>query len=149
MSLNLTTLLEQTRLFLHDSEGARYSADDLTAAARMALMEINLVSAQGFALAGLDGADETTLPDSLQHLLVMGAAGYAASARAAAQAEWELAPQKTLPLALWSRNVMEDFRRILCTLYPPETARLHEQRTAAPFVRWEGTLSEEHPDHLA
>lgn len=149
MSLNLNTLLERTRLFLHDGEGARYSDDDLTTAIRMALMELNLVSAQAYTLEGLDGVETTTLPETLHHLLGMGAAGYAATARAAEQVEWELSPQKGLPLALWGRNVMEDFRRILCALYPPEIARLHEQRTATPFVRWEGTLGEEHPDDLA
>ncbi|WP_298007925.1 MULTISPECIES: hypothetical protein [Anaerolinea] len=149
MTLTLSDLLNRVRLFLHDSEGARYSQDDLTAAVRMALMEINLVSAQAFTLAGLDGVIETTLPERLHHLLGMGAAGYAATARAAAQAEWELSPQKELSLTLWSRNVMEDFRRILCTLYPPETARLHEQRAATPFVRWDGDLGESHPHDFA
>ncbi len=145
MTFTLSDLLNRVRLFLHDDEGARYSDDDLTAAGRMALMEINLVSAQAFTLAGLDGVGETTLPEHLHHLLGMGTAGYAAMARAAAQAEWELSPQQGLPLMLWSRNVMEDFRRILCTLYPPETARLHEQRSATPFVRWDGDLGEARP----
>lgn len=127
--LDLTTLRARLRSWLSDSTGLALSDGLLDEAALQALDAINRAGAIAYAVQGLDGAPDTTLPESLEALLV-GGAGALAAEGAAVAAERLLEPtaERTTVLVAWGRVQYERFqaalaelrtRQMQCGLEPP------------------------------
>jgi hypothetical protein len=79
-------------------------------------------------IAGLDGAQETSLPAALAPLLAQGAAGFAALAKAAAMArEYSWPAGAAAQMTRWGSAMLASFRQALSALREPATA---------PWVSW-------------
>lgn len=144
MSITLNVAIERVEGLLRDSANVRFSEADLALGVRLALAEIWLAAGELLALEGLDGALETSLPAHLEALLATGGAGYAALARAAARADWEMQDAGEFrQLHRWGEERLRDFRALLRQTYPVETARLRDQRrSAAPWAAWTDDFGE-------
>jgi len=143
--LDVNTVVERVAGLLLDPERVKYGEAEMLAGLRLALGELSLRAGEAYLLTGLDGAMETTLPETLETLLVIGAAGYTALARAGARADWELQDEGEFQrLRSWAEGRLEDFRKVMRSLYPAHVPRVHGQyRSQAPWAAWHGTLGEE------
>lgn len=134
MPLNLTAALQRAAALLGDAAQEKWTPTELTCALRSGLGEMNLAAGQPLALEGLDGAAVTSLPESLEQTLCLGAAGIAALARAAAQADWpEQPPGQADPLRTWGEARLADFRA-QCRQY---FGASEPRRTTQPWAAWE------------
>jgi len=153
MAQTLSNLCGQVAQYLDDAGGARYSEGVRTAGVRLALGEYNLLQAAlgqpAAALAGLDGALETSLADQHESLLVEGAAGYAAALREAGRGEICGLGRPDLELmAAWSSRRLAAFRQMLEEVQQElERQRLAGLRSAStgttspvgwPVDEWDG-----------
>lgn len=121
--MNLTDLQAQVLGWLDDSGALVWSAEAVAAGARLALAEYNLHRSSPCSLAGLDGAETTSLPAAHESLLVLGAAGYTIQGRAAKRAEsFNLDQDVPEEIAEWGRLRLNDFRALLRGLRSSETA---------------------------
>lgn len=149
-ALDVNTVMERVAGLLLDPERVKYGEAEVLAGLRLALGELSLRAGEPYALAGLDGVTETTLPATLETLLVIGAAGYAALARAGARADWELQDEGEFQrLQSWAEGRLGDFRKVMGTLFPANMPRVRDQhRSQAPWAAWHGALGEEEKGNL-
>jgi hypothetical protein len=135
-SATLSTLSSRVQVLLSDANSRVYSEGLLEESIRLALGEYSTRAKQVFTLNGLDSATATTLPDYFDSVVVIGAAGYAAKARALDRAD-SFTQGETLPadLAAWGEAQLTRFRAILDDLYPQtassEAMALLEAKIAA------------------
>jgi hypothetical protein len=144
MATTYATTLAQTRVFVSDSGSTIWADADLQGGIRLALQQINLFSGQAYTLSGLDGAGSTTLPTLLEGALVLGAAGFAASARAVDRAEaFELANEGP-EVKAWATGTLLSFKGLLERMYPAEQTRTADQKAASvpPWGSWEDDFGE-------
>ena len=157
MSATFESLLARVQALLMDDAGRVFGATALAEGLRLALGELNLArAAEGLpaqALAGLDGAPETTLSDGYATPLVLGAAGYTAAARAVDRAESFEMAHEAGDLSAWAALRLGEFRAMLAVLHPTyapgasaaaqarseESARRADLRIAnnTPWGTWE------------
>lgn len=134
MTLDLATVCTRVSHHLDDTARLIWSDAMLEAAVRESLDAIGRVLGESLALAGLDGAAETTLPADQQQLLVVGAVAHALSFRASGRFE-DARARETLPEALaeWASDHMARFETLLAQ------ARLaaHQQAATPPYGEWE------------
>jgi hypothetical protein len=133
MSLTLTTLRDRVSVHLNDTGNLIWSDAMLDSAIRSALLALGRVLDETLALAGLDGAVETTLADDDQHVLVVGAVAYALSFRASGRFE-DARSRSELPqnLADWATAHMARFQTMLAEV----KRRSHQEAAAAPYDQW-------------
>jgi ABC-type uncharacterized transport system ATPase subunit len=112
MPADLESLTARVAACLQDATQLVYPSDAITEGLRQVLADISTALNRSQALAGLDGAGETTLPDGLTGLVVQAAAAITVSGRALRHAEQPaLSPEGLPPAALgWSEKVLERFR---------------------------------------
>lgn len=118
MAIDLEGICGQAASYLGDEGGSRYPEEALVTCVRLALGEYNLLQASlgmpQASLAGLDGAEETSLPEAHAGMIVEGAAGYAAALREAGRIEvCGLDTTSPAGLAAWSARRLEAFRKML------------------------------------
>lgn len=144
MAIDYTTALARTRAFLMDSSSAIWADADLQGAIRMALGEINVVAGAGFQVSGLDAALVTTLPATLESLVVLGAAGYASVARAADRSEAFELVGEFKDTKQWGEERLAEFRGLLGKLYPGDQVRTAGMRaaTSGVFGAWPDDFGE-------
>ncbi len=133
MSLTLTMIEERVSCHLNDTGNLIWSEPMLETAIRSALLAIGRVLDDTLALAGLDGALETTLDEDDIQVLVVGAVAYALTFRASgrfedARARAEL-PEK---LADWATAHMARFQTMLAVI----KRRTHQEAETAPYDQW-------------
>lgn len=116
---NLSELQTRVKTSLMDVGSQIWGVDNLTEALRLALGEVNLASKAAVTMAGLDGALVTTLPGLQEGLVVWGAAGYAALARAVDRMERGTSGASDAgSLKSWGEARLREFRGMLGTMYP-------------------------------
>jgi len=132
--IDQTALRARLRAWLDDSAGLALSDGLLDEAALQALDMLNRAGATQFSVQGLNGAPTTTLPTSLEALLVSGAGALAAEGSAAA-AERLLEPegQRVTVLVAWGRAQFERFQAVLTELH----ARQMQSGLQPPYATWE------------
>lgn len=132
--IDLTALRARLRAWLDDSARLALSDGLLDEAALQALDMLNRAGATQFSVQGLNGAPATTLPTSLEALLVSGAGALAAEGSAAA-AERLLEPegQRTTVLVAWGRAQFERFQAALDELH----TRQMQSGLEPPYAAWE------------
>ena len=136
--------LARVRLLLMEAGNAIWADTDLQGAIRLALGEASLSAGAALTLTGLDSAVATTLPAVLESALIVGAAGYAAAARAEDRAEaFELANESQASIS-WAASRLGEWRFMLGKVYPPEQARTASQKTASsgPWTGWADDFGE-------
>lgn len=135
--MDLITCIQRVETLLSDNTNLIWTDADLTEAVRLALDEVSLSMGQKLTLSGLDGAVAASLPDLLEGMLVVGAAGYAAVARAVERAEqFELANEGGL-LHTWAEERLRDFRALLSRWEAVHrTSSLFTQAVANPWGVW-------------
>jgi hypothetical protein len=81
--ITLGELIARLRVYLQDLGAILWSDEALTEAVRLALAEYNfsLQVSPADTLAGLDGAEVTSLPGGVEGLLLIGSIGYALESR--------------------------------------------------------------------
>jgi hypothetical protein len=122
MAFDYATTLSRLRAFLMDSGSTIWTDADLQGSIRLAVQEVSLYNAAAVTLSGLDGAGSTTVSAVLEGGLLVGAAGYAATARSGDRAEtFELAGEAGVMLA-WGSARLEEWRSMLRTQYPTAVA---------------------------
>jgi hypothetical protein len=150
MTTTLDTLIERVGVFLMDGANRIWDAQVLAECVRLAVGAYNLAlesCAGGGAvtpvtLAGLDGAEQTTLPASHAGLVVLGAAGFAALARSADRSESYQLNSEAGDLYRWGGDQLAQFLAGLGQLYPPgrvaEAARIASLHAAVcpPWAAW-------------
>ena len=99
---------------------------------------------EAYTLSGLDGAGATTLPTLAEGLLVVGAAAYAATARAVDRAESYDLANEAEGVNTWAVKEFASFRGMLERMYPPEQSRTAGQKAAVdpPWAGWEDDFGE-------
>ena len=118
MAFDYATTLARLRIFLMDSGSAIWADADLQASIRLAVQEVSLYNAAAVTLSGLDGAVTTTVAAGVEGGLLVGAAGYAATARSVDRAEtFELGGEAAVMLA-WGTARLEEWRGMLRAQYP-------------------------------
>lgn len=132
--IELTALRARLRAWLDDATGLALTDGLLDEAALQALDMLNRAGATQFGVQGLNGALTTTLPTSLEALLVSGAGALAAEGCAAA-AERLLEPdgQRVTVLVAWGRAQFERFQAALGEL----RARQMQSGLEPPYAAWE------------
>jgi hypothetical protein len=140
-ALDVNTVVERVAGLLLDPERVKYGEAEVLAGLRLALGELSLRAGEPYALAGLDGVTETTLPATLETLLVI---------RAGARADWELQDEGEFQrLQSWAEGRLGDFRKVMGTLFPANVPRVRDQhRSQAPWAAWHGALGEEEKGNL-
>lgn len=114
MTATLESLIGRTAAYLQDPSSLVFSSDALQEALRLALAEYNLALGSTCTLDGLDNAEQTTLPAEHESVLVLGAAGLAASARSMRRAEFpSLAARQEQTLAEWGEQNLQRFYTLL------------------------------------
>lgn len=144
MAIDYATALSRVRSWVMDSGSLIWTDADLQGGIRLALQEINLASGQAYTLNGLDGAVTTTLPVKLEGVLVLGGAGFAATARTLDRAEsYELANEGS-DVKGWAEKTLSRFSSLLSKLYPSDQARTASQKAAAsgPWKAWADDFGE-------
>lgn len=114
----LSTLSTRVKTFLMDSSALVWAADDITEAIRLALGEYNLASSGIATIDGLDSATSTTLPAVYDFVIVVGAAGYAASARGVDRVEGFDEDKESGSLTSWAALRLKEFRAFLAMAFP-------------------------------
>jgi hypothetical protein len=122
------------RQHLDDTDGLIWSEAMLAAAVRESLLSIGRVLGESLTLAGLDEAEETTLPDDHQQLLVAGATAYALSFRVSGRFE-DARAREALPEALadWASEQMARFQSLL----RQAKSGSHQRAALPPYGEWE------------
>lgn len=129
---SLADLYPRIRAALHDDTGLAYTPVTLDEAVRQALTSYAAGNIFPVRLSGLDGALDTTLPAAHEALIVTGASGYAALARAAALAGQAHPDSDPAPLREWAEVALACFRHLLAQVFPalgasPESAAQAER----------------------
>ena len=110
MSTTASDLRDRLEFLLMDMQNLTWDANTLDEGLRQALSQFNAASGQSAALAGLDGAAETTLAVGDEALIVLGAAGHAALSRmAGSAARLGLAGEAADRLLTWGRTQLARF----------------------------------------
>jgi hypothetical protein len=132
--LDLTTLHIRLRAWLSDATGLALTDGLLDEAARQALDALNRAAGASYAVQGLDDAPDTTLPATLETLLVSGAVAIAAEGTAAA-AERLLEPgtPPTSVLVAWGQAQYERFQAALAAL----RAGQMQAGSEPPYAAWQ------------
>jgi hypothetical protein len=127
-----------------DSGSLSWADADLQEGIRLSLAEISLRAGEGYTLSGLDGAGATTLPTLAEGLLVLGAAAYAATARAVDRAESYDLANEAEGVNTWAVKEFVSFRLLLERMYPPEQTRTASQKAATdpPWSGWADDFGE-------
>jgi hypothetical protein len=142
MAFDLTTIQARAAALLMDTGNELWSAADVTNAVRMALYEMSLAAGSPLTLSGLDMAASTTVPALLEGALIVGAAGYAAAARQADKADFEVASEAK-ELKPWAEARLREFRSMLEQMYPAGSARLANMRSSSsPWSSWKDDFGE-------
>jgi hypothetical protein len=118
MSASMSDLETRVRAALYDGAGLVYDGLTLDEAIRMALGHYNLAGGGQASIAGLDGAETTTLPALHESLVVCGAAAYAAQARAAEQASRAVPESDPAGLRDWASERMREYLHLLALVFP-------------------------------
>jgi hypothetical protein len=141
MTASLESISTRTSQLLMDTGGLIWDAAAITEAVRLALGEYNQIYHTGVTLSGLDGAATTSLPENNTTLIVAGAAGYAAVARAAARSESFNLGSEAQTWLSWGEARLADFRSLaqLDAGQTREAARKTElrQSTNPAWGTWE------------
>jgi hypothetical protein len=134
MMIDQTAMRARLRAWLDDATGLALPDGLLDEAALQALDLLNRAGATQFGVQGLNGAAVTTLPASLEALLVSGAGALAAEGSAAA-AERLLLPEgkRATVLVAWGRAQFERFQAALGEL----RARQMQSGLQPPYAAWE------------
>jgi len=107
------------KALLMDSSSVIYDTGTITEGIRSALGEYNTAKETApVTLSGLDEELTTTLPGVHDTLLVLGAAGYAATARAVDRAESFTLGSEAEDLQKWGEARLKEFRGMLGFLFP-------------------------------
>jgi hypothetical protein len=147
-SATLSTLESRVQVLLSDANARVYSEDLLEEAIRLALGEYSTRAQQVYTLEDLDEAEATTIPDYFDSVVVIGAAGHAAKARALDRAD-SFTQGETLPADLdaWGETQLTRFRSILDGLFPEtvtsEAMALLEAKIAADVAAAEAKAAVE------
>jgi hypothetical protein len=122
MAFDYATTLSRLRIFLMDSGSSVWADTDLQTAIRLGVGEVSLYNGAAVTLSGLDGAVTTTVATVLEAGLLVGAAGYAATARSVDRAEaYELGGESSVLLS-WGVSRLEEWRAMLRAQYPDAIA---------------------------
>lgn len=134
MTLDLATVCARVNVHLDDTARLIWSDAMLETAVRESLLSISRVMGDTLTLAGLDEAEETTLPADHQHLLVVGAVAYALTFRASGRFE-DARAREALPQALadWASAHLARFH----TLLMQAKLAAHQQAATPPYGEWE------------
>ena len=134
MTATLSTLRDLVELHLSDVGNLIFSTEMLDEAIRSALSDLSEIYGSALTLAGLDGAEETTLPEEDEHVLIVGAVAYALTFRASGRFE-DAVPDQTLPDAMadWATAHMARFKTMLAGV----KERTHQEADQVPYSEWE------------
>jgi len=134
MSATLSTIRDLVEIHLSDSCNLVYSTDMLDEAIRSSLSDLSETVGCSLTITGLDEAEETTLPEEDEHVLIVGAVAYALTFRASGRFE-DAVPDQTLPEALaeWATAHMARFKKLLAGV----KVRTHQETDQAPYSEWE------------
>lgn len=134
MTMDYLTVKERVSCHLNDTSSLIWTDAMLESALRSALRALSRVYGETLTLAGLDGAEETTLPEEDEHVLIIGAVAYALTFRASGRFE-DAVPDQELPEALadWATAHMARFQTLLAGI----KVRTHQVSDQVPYSRWE------------
>lgn len=118
MTATLTTLSARVSTYLMDPNNLVWASGDITEAIRLALGEYSLAAQTAYTLNGLDSATTTSYPDLHEFLMVIGAAGYAATARGIDRSEGFDEDKESATLSAWGKQRLADFRNYLVMTFP-------------------------------
>ena len=131
---NLTAIETELAQTLGDPARRTYTAAALDVAIAGALSDLRQAAGQPLALAGLEGAAETTLSTAELRMLVLGAAALALLTRAAARSETtDLSNQ--IPADLF--RLAEDFSRRFEAGLRRVQAAYGQRSDAPPYSPWD------------
>ncbi len=134
MTMDYLTVKERVSCHLNDTGNLIWCDSMLESAVRSGINALSRVHGETLTLAGLDDAEETTLPVEDEHVLIVGAVAYALTFRASGRFE-DAVPDQTLPEALadWAIAHMARFQDLLAQV----KARSHQQAEDVPYSEWE------------
>jgi hypothetical protein len=118
MASSLTSLSTRVSALLMDSANLIWPAAAITEGIRSAIGEYGTAGKSAVTLDGLDSASSTTLPAVHDTVIVVGAAGYAAAARAADRAESFQLGSESAELKTWADKRLSEFRGMLGFIFP-------------------------------
>ena len=132
--MDYLTVKARVSCHLNDTSNLIWTEGMLESAVHSALKALSRVLGEILTLAGLDGAEETTLPEADEHTLVVGATAYALTFRASGRFE-DAVPNQDLPgnLADWATAHMARFQTLLAGV----KVRTHQSSDQAPYSQWE------------
>lgn len=111
-------MLERAAAFLADGTRLIFTTPLLTEALRLALGEYGAAGQAAATLEGLDGAGSSSLAGVHETLIVIGAAGYAAQARALERAEGYQEGGESAALKAWGDARLGEFKAMLGFVFP-------------------------------
>jgi hypothetical protein len=132
--MDYLTVSERVRCHLNDTGSLVWTDDMLETAVRSALQAVSRVYGEVHTLAGLDEAEETTLPEGDEHVLVTGGVAYALTFRASGRFE-DAVPTREVPEALanWATAHMARFQTMLAEV----KVGAHQESDQVPYSEWE------------
>jgi hypothetical protein len=118
MASTLSSLSARVSVMLMDTSNLIWDAGTVTEGIRSAIGEYGTAGEAAVTLNGLDSAAATTLPAVHDTVIVLGAAGYAATARAADRAEAFQLGSESADLKAWGEARLKEFRGMLGFIFP-------------------------------
>ena len=117
MDTTLENLQERVGVLLADLTHLNYTSDLVTEGVRQAMGEYSLVTGSHETLAGLDGAEATSVPDMDCGIIVLGAAGFVAACKTLDRKEqFNLDEQSPGAVARLGERLLQRFDRLLGTV---------------------------------
>jgi len=132
--MDYLTVSERVSCHLNDTGSLIWTDEMLETAIRSALQALSRVYGEILTLDGLDEAEETTLPEGDEHVLVTGAVAYALTLRASGRFE-DAIPAQEAPesLADWATAHMARFQTMLAGV----KVGSHQDSDQVPYSAWE------------
>jgi hypothetical protein len=111
MTIDLAAVRTRARVILEDANSLNYSNDQLDEAARQALSEYNTSFGSAATLKDLDSASSTTIASQDEAVFIMGAAAFAAHAKASGRAlQYDLNQPVDQTFLTWAKNALAIYR---------------------------------------
>jgi hypothetical protein len=115
---SLSSLQTRVKALLMDTQARSWDSDTLTESIRLALGEYALAGGSAVTVSELDGAEATTLNALHESPLVLGAAAYAALARAVDWADSAQLGSESGQLKAWGDQRLHEFKAMLGRIFP-------------------------------
>lgn len=117
MTCTLTSLEERVSVLLTDLTHLNYSTELIDEGIRLAVREYCMVSGAADTISGLDGSEQTSIPENDCGMIVLGAAGYTASCKTLdRKQQFNLEDETPEAVLLLGQRLVQRFDRLLGTV---------------------------------